>query len=324
MTDIRQSLEEGLRSGVHTPETAMKAFNELTPNQIKAGKVYVRQTLEERKGFYKKDKEMKEAILKEGIPFISEHCFRGLYLCQGLTIVGAESGRAKSTTAANIVAGFIKKKKKSCLFISNEDTSSPVYDRIACVLAERSYHQYTTPISKMSYKEREVIADIRDTLVLPQVEVITGEEGKNSHDPTFIEDVISILETAALDPTVGLVVLDYLQVVTQSRNNPDKETYSISKDLGLYLKSYGQKYGIPVVCFTQLHSKTKGPTMAERVQNDKSFFNHGFLCVEVIPDFEQLNATFKIHKDRLFNFTGKETIADFDGGRYIFTGENSL
>jgi hypothetical protein len=58
--------------------------------------------------------------------------------------------------------------------------------------------------------------------------------------------------------------------------------------------------------------------MAERVQNDKTFFNHGFACIEVVPNFETLTTTFKVHKDRFFGHTGKEVTVDFVGGRYTF------
>lgn len=147
------------------------------------------------------------------------------------------------------------------------------------------------------------------------------EDGK--YDMSYVDDVQSVLETAAIDK-VGLVLIDYLQCITQSRKEPQLESFQISKLLGLYLKDYGKKHGVPVVCFVQLGPGSEGSTMFERVQNDKTFCNHAFLAVEIEPDFETLTTKFKIHKDRFSGHTGKEVICDFVGGRYVFSGDKSL
>jgi hypothetical protein len=206
---------------------------------------------------------------------------------------------------------------KSAIVISNEEASDAIYERTACVLLELSYQDFFS--GKLPVQAERGIEECIIKFIIPRVEVV--EEG--SYDMSYVDDVQSVLETAAIDK-VGMVLIDYLQCITQSRSQPELESFQISKKLGLYLKDYGKKHGVPVVCFAQLSPGAEGATMFERVQNDKTFCNHSFLAIEIEPDFETLTTKFKVHKDRFFGHTGKEIVCDFLGGRYVFQGDTGL
>jgi replicative DNA helicase len=241
-----------------------------------------------------------------------------MWLSQGLIVVGAKSGRAKSTTASNVLAGFLSSvPDRTAIVVSNEEATDAVYERTACVLLQISYTDYFG--GKADPRKERAIEECVADFIIPRVEVV--EDGK--FDMSYIDDVQAVLETAAVDH-VGLVLVDYLQCITQSRQSPDMESFQISKRLGLYLKDFGKKHGVPVVCFAQLGPGAEGATMFERVQNDKTFCNHAFLAIEIEPDFETLTTKFKVHKDRFSGHTGKEVVCDFVGGRYVFQGEDSL
>lgn len=318
VTKLKTSLIDGLKSGTMDPVTAVQEFERVTPMQLQTGRIYERKTAEERLRQYRESKEIRTEIKKNRVPFISARFLRGLWLSQGLVVVGALSGRAKSTTASNVLAGFLKSDpEKTAIVISNEEATDAIYERTACILLEYNYSAYFG--GNLGALEEAKIRQCVENVLIPRVEVV--EEG--SFDMSYLEDVQAVLESAARDK-VGIVVIDYLQIITQSRNNPSMESFKISKQLGLYLKDYGKKNGVPVVCFAQLNPESMGGTMQERVQNDKTFFNHGFLCVEVQPDFETLTTKFLVHKDRFFGFTGKEIIADFRGGRYVFQGDEDI
>lgn len=232
-------------------------------------------------------------------------------------MVGAKSGRAKSTTASNVLAGFLRSvPDKSAIVVSNEEASDAIYERTACVLMEISYQDFFA--GKVGHQKKQMVEACVQDFIIPRVEVV--EDGK--YDMSYVDDVQSVLETAAIDK-VGLVLIDYLQCITQSRTRTELEAFQISKMLGLYLKDYGKKHGVPVVTFVQLRDGD-GVDMKERVENDKTFVNHSFLAIEIVPDFESLTTKFKVHKDRFSGHTGKEIICDFVGGRYVFQGEDSL
>lgn len=311
-------LINNLRGELISPTEAVKEFERLPQAAQKGGRVYQQKSLEERRKQYLDARTTRTAIKQSRIPFINRNFLPDFWLSQGLIVVGAESGKAKSTTCSNVLYGFLSSTpNKTAIIISNEEATDAVYERTACIALKINYTDFFR--GNLNSNQEHKIRDYVIEEIIPRVEVI--EDG--SYDMSYLEDVQSVLDTAAIQ-RVGIVLIDYLQIITQSRNNSQWEPYQISKALGLYLKNYGKSNGIPVVCFAQLHSTSRGPTMAERIQNDKTFYNHGFACIEIVPDFETLTTTFKIHKDRFFGHTGKEIVANFNGGSYIFAGDGDL
>jgi hypothetical protein len=314
---LKQDLVNKLREGELTPKQAVAKLEAITPGQMRTGRVYEQKDRDARIDQYRNSKSIRKEIRRNRIPFISRNFLPGLFLSQGLIVVGAKAGRAKSTTASNVLAGFLQTvPEKSAIVVSNEEATDAVYERTACVLLQIPYTQFFN--GDLSPKEERTVEECVQDLIIPRVVVV--EDG--SYDMSYLDDVQAVLETAAIERT-GLVIIDYLQCITQSRSRPELESFQISKILGFYLKEYGKKNGVPVVCFAQLRD-TDGVDMKERVENDKTIVNHAFLAIELIPDFETLTTKFKVHKDRFSGHTGKEVICDFKGGRYVFQGDDSL
>lgn len=308
----------GIRTGELSPQDAVKEFEKLTPTQVRTGRIYEQKSPQQRIEQYKVARGVRSAIRQNRVPFISKNFLPGLWLSQGLILCGAKSGRAKSTTASNVIAGFLSTvPDKTTIVVSNEEATDAIYQRTACVLLQLNYIEMAQ--GKLNPKEERAIDQCIEEFIIPRVEVV--EDGK--FDMSYEEDVISVLETAACDK-VGLVVVDYHQCITQSRLKPESESFQVSKRLGIYLKDYGKKHGVPVLDFVQLKDGADGADFASRVQNDKTLFNHAFLAIEIEPDFETLTTKFKVHKDRFFGHTGKEVVMDFKGGRYEVQGGESL
>lgn len=308
--DIKEKLLQKAKDGEITPSEAFASFEKISPTQIRTGRIYEQKDQNARISQYRESRAIRRTIRANRVPFITKTFLPGLWLSQGLALVGAKSGRAKSTTASNVLAGFLTSvPSKSAIIISNEEATDAIYERTACVLLGMSYIELSK--GNFSHKEELQVEKCITEEIIPRVEVV--EDGK--FNMSFIEDVQSVLETAAHDK-VGLVIVDYLQCIAQSRNEPGLETFQISKRLGFYFKEYGKQHGVPVVCFAQLSGGDASADFAGRVQNDKTIFNHSFLAIEIEPDFETLTTKFKVHKDRFFGHTGKEVVMDFKGGRY--------
>lgn len=312
------ALIDGIRTGEISPQEAVAKFDKLTPGQIRTGRIYEQKDRAGRIEQYRTSKQTRITIRQNRVPFISKSFLPGLWLSQGLIVVGAKSGRAKSTTASNVLAGFLRSvPNKPAIVVSNEEAADAIYERTACVLTQTNYIEYFS--GKASAQTQRLVEQCVTEEIIPRVEVV--EDGK--FDMSYEEDVMAVLETAAIDK-VGLVIVDYHQCITQSRTKPDSESFQVSKRLGLYLKDYGKKHGVPVLDFVQLSNGAENADFASRVQNDKTLFNHAFLAIEIEPDFETLTTKFKVHKDRFSGHTGKEVVCDFVGGRYVFQGEDSL
>lgn len=294
-----------IKSGEITPEEAVSRF------ETEAGaRIYRRKSRSDRRKQYQESSELRERILSKPVPFITPYFLDNFFLTQGLVLVGGKPGRAKTTTGANIIAGFLKHcPGRHAIVISNEEAADALYERVACILLEYSYQELFN--GKMIPQKRERVKDKVDEII-EYLEVVTDGD---HWDPSYIEDVQAVLETAAREG-IGMVLVDYLQTITQSRVNPDMESFAVSKALGFYFKDFGKRHGVPVVVLAQLRD-TDGAEFADRIQNDKTIFNHAFIAIEVKPDFETVTTEFIITKDRFCGTTGRRITMDFKGGTYV-------
>lgn len=282
---------------------------EETPEFLTNSRPYVSKSKEARIAAYKKNKALRAQILENRIPFISPNFDPDFFLCQGMTIVGAKSGESKSTTCANVIAGFIKHSPgKKVIVITNEEGPDAVIDRVSCILHKKNYIELYK--GRISNRDRDLIETTSINLT-DTIEIVDD----STWDMACLEDVIAVLESAAKNK-LHMVVLDYLQTVTYSRDEPQLESYQVSKRLGLFLKDYGRRVGVPVIVFAQLKPKTDGGAIQDRVQNDKTIYNHAFNVIEVIPNFDTLVTEFIIHKGRFELKQGKKIVMKFVGGRY--------
>lgn len=291
-----------IKQGELTPKEALnKAESEM------GARVYKEKSHQERIEQYLEAKAVRKQILANPVPFITPKFLPGFYLTQGLVLVGGKSGKSKTTTGANIIAGFLRHvKNKKVTVISNEEAADALYDRVACIMLSKSYQSYYN--GKLSPNDVYSIEDkVRE--ISERMEVVTDG---NYWDPQYIEDIKAMMESATRYNN-GLVLIDYLQTVTASREKPEMASFEVSKALGFYFKDYGKKNAVPVVVLAQLND-TDGAEFSSRVQNDKTIFNHAFIAVEVQPDFDTQTTTFIIQKDRFCGMTGKKVVMQFKGG----------
>lgn len=295
-----------IKEGSLTPEEALKEFNQ--KNQT--GRSFKSKGQAERLLSYTKAREQRDHILKNRIPFIHPNFIPDFYMSQGAVLVGAQTGKGKSSIAGNICAGIIKHcESANILYISNEENVDAIYERIAAVILKKSF--YSIHHGSLSVSELEKVREFISTNIVPRVEVITEEEF-NTHT---IEDVKLIFESC-VNQDVKAVILDYHQNVNQSRLNRNKESFQISKELGEFYRDFGRKHGIPIFVLCQLSAKGDNGGFKDRVENDKTLINHAFCAIEAVPDFENGLTKFIIQKDRFMGSTGKTVEVSFNQGRY--------
>ena len=231
------------------------------------------------------------------------------YLSQGLTLIGARSGHSKSTTASNILAGFLRYKPDTvALVISNEESTDAIIHRTACVLLEKSYMAFHCG-SMLAKNAQEVRATARE--ILKRIVVVNDP----AWDTTCVENVQGILESAT--ETANLVLIDYYQTINHSRDFPEQETFQVLKRFGAFIRDYGRRSTVPVAMLCQLSPPSSAPEFQARVQNDKTIYNDAFSAVEIEPDFETKLTTFTIHKQRFGVSQGTKVILRFENGRYV-------
>jgi replicative DNA helicase len=306
MSGSKDNLVERLKGGAISPDQAVQEFAKSRSN-VKFRPMDVAE-LEQQ---YDKEKRIREEAEANAIPFISRDFHPDFLLSQGLILVGARPGQSKSTTAANIVAGYLKASTKKALVISNEDSSETVYTRVACVLLEKSFTAYRN--KRLSKSDEEKIR-LQAKGLMNRLVVIASSAKYNM---TRLEDVVAVLEYAETESEIGLVLLDYYQTVTLSEEN--LESFQVLKRLGSFLMEYGRRVPKPVIVMAQL-KRDAGDTDAieDRFQNDKTIFCHAYTAVEIRPDFATGLTTFIIHKERFGAVAQKtEVVMRYENGRYV-------
>lgn len=312
---VKDPLIQDLQQGRIEPEAAVQTA--LERNRVSRSS-YVPQKKEDLKARYMSDREIRQKAIQASVPFIHRGFSPNYRLTQGLILVGALSGKSKSTTAANVVAGFLDHSSRRAIVINNEELAGDAYDRISCIQLKTSFDRYRQ--GKLGTASKEEIQD-QSGLLMDRVEVIAGD---TRYDMTAAEDVISVLEYAADQKDVGLIVLDYYQTVSHSKENFEWDSYRVLKYVGDFLREYGRRSVVPVVVFAQLKPKSDAADMQSRIQNDRTIYNQAFSVIEIRPDFETMVTTFEIHKDRYWGNAGREIQMRYVDGRYEPVGEDSL
>lgn len=266
----------------------------------------------------KKDRELRARAQSQSLPFIDGSLFEDFRLVQGLYLLGAVSGQGKSTTAANILSAYADHcvktgLKKKAYLLTNEELSDAALGRIACIQLNIPYNKYHK--GRLSRTDHEAVED--QTINLLDHIYVANDP---SYDMGTLEDVQAVLEYARESGDVGLVLLDYYQTVERSRENDEWPSFQVLKNLGSYLKDYGRRVDVPVIAFAQLKPNSEGYHMKERVENDRTVYNHAFAAVEIKPDFERGVTEFIIHKDRFGDVQGKSIEMKFERGKYIAVG----
>jgi replicative DNA helicase len=310
VTDLKL-IKEKIESGEISPEEGAKIGAEM----IATGRTYQPMTSAEKIRQYETDKARRALSQRQAIPFVSVDFDDSFRLTQGLYLVGAKSGQGKSSAAGAIIATFIENvPKRRVIMLSNEETAQVTYDRVACVMLKKNFSKYMK--GRLPPSERNEVEELSYKLI----DRIDVESGESKYDMSCYEDVKGVLAYAASVKDVGLILLDYHQTVTWSRDNPEQESFQVSKRLGHHLKEYGRKATVPVIDLVQLNPKDNSPDFSQRVQNDRTLYNHAYAAVEISPDFETGITKFVIHKDRYGQQQGRVIEMAFKDGRYELPG----
>ena len=164
-----------------------------------------------------------------------------------LVILAARPSMGKTAFAMNIAENVVMKSRKPTLFISLEMASIELIERMLCSVAQVNGHRL---------RNGTLAADDRKRLVK-----IAGEL---STVPLFIDDSptrnVSEIAGAARrikrrEGELGLVVIDYLQLI-QPDNSNDARQEQVAK-IARRLKGLARELKAPILCLSQLNRQAE-------------------------------------------------------------------
>jgi hypothetical protein len=250
--------------------------------------------------------------IKNRLPFINPSLSE--FICLGgktVYLIGGCTGQGKSTTVGNIITPVIDVGKR-VLVLTNEEAREDVYNRVACQRLGKSFRLF----KKGDLHQDENAAINREAEQLQESLTVISTEFKNNPDfVTTPQGVAAIFEKFA--PSHDLVILDYYQNINHSiasvgDSRPDPWVHQ--EKFAYWLNSFKNKFGKPIIIFSQLKRPTKNEAYAfeDRVMGRKYIATVSLVHLEVRPDTTEYTTSFICHKDRFWGMGGQQVVMGFD------------
>lgn len=262
---------------------------------------------------------------KHPIPFICNE-FDSIvpFFRKNLVLITAASGQGKSTAVANIVYAAMKKKNpltgkpyRICV-LTNEEAPEDFYNRLSCFIKGWQYSNH----DKFSDDQRaEFSKFIRVFTKNGNVTVIGDQfEGVDGHTTTC-EGISRIFSNLIRDKEeYDVVILDYYQNVTKSREQPELNEYQVQRLLSNEFDRIKNVYGGVIVVMAQidpLRDEDDTTPYNIRLKGTKLIITKSTFICEIVPEYALLRSTWVVHKSRFTASNGKRIITGFDRGRYV-------
>lgn len=285
--------------------------------------------------------------LKSNLPFVTPSLTDKVsFNYPSLFFIGAKTGVGKSTMAANIAYMVMQNKidrqngdssRGKVLILSNEEIDFNVYNRLACMYAGYNYNKVRS-FTKEQHENIKALgrkfAESNKLRVIDNRFEIDGVKGATS---TF-EGIKSILDNLLekyrknlevnpkASPDYDVIIIDYLQKITDSLEDPGAPMWSVLKRTTDYLDRFYKDYPAPVVVFGQIKPEAKDEVDDDggfefRIKHGKDILVAATTALEIKRDFKNNKTEIVVRKSR-WGGSGVVVPLGYDRGRYVdFTEE---
>lgn len=231
----------------------------------------------------------------------------------GPSLLLARTGKGKTTCMASQAYHALKYTKGLIICALNEETAPDFYARIACIDLNVSFSDYK--FQNVTDATIDAIDRASDALT-ERVRVVD----QDMFNLNSLEGMSRVVRLSCKNPKVSLILVDYLQNITESQDD-DITSWDIIKKFGLKMKEYGKTATCPVLIAAQVNPGD-GDAVS-RVQNDRTFGNHAKTIIELTTDFDNQETEGKVEKDRFNSCTGKVYIFKYTQGLLSFVAEKN-
>ncbi len=281
--------------------------------------------------------------LARAVPFIDPTCV--FKVCdRDVVMVNASSGGGKSTLSAGIVMSY-EGNQKPILYISNEESSSEVFFRLAC---------FKLGVNPNSINDGSFVPVNWET-ILPEtikelstwVKVKANDLSSSTTSPTQTAEGLHII----LENAIGLysaVILDYYQCIQFTTKNPKAQEHEAQLAFDTKLDYYRSKIGCPIFIMAQSKPMQVGSIRSDFQNNRQKGNSKVYHKVTVVIEIQKLSmrrgrrqnpetvelqtelaevtdnrgspdlSVFFIHKDRFRGLARSSLVFQFNRGRYVY------
>jgi energy-coupling factor transporter ATP-binding protein EcfA2 len=238
-------------------------------------------------------------------------------------LIGGRTGEGKSTTVANVVRSVIQQKEpktgrqRRALVITNEENSADLYNRITCNGRNWAYVNH----ENFTDKQIEIMADsLRYMASTGIVTIVDDSYAGATGVTTTYEGIKSIFDNMISKGVhYDVIIIDYLQKINQSRNDPSANPYEVQDKVRLLLDSYKNNYSGVIVALAQMKPPGGDDSahFEHRMDGRKSICQSATFIMEIVRHAESLSTEWIVWKARNNDANGKVIWTGFDRGRFV-------
>lgn len=232
------------------------------------------------------------------------------YFGRNLILIGATTGDGKSTVTSNIVLDTIKQGGK-VLIITNEEKGDDCYNRITALIKGWPYKDHEDFTEEQRAVFREYIG-----ILAKRIYVVEDDHNGVQGQTTSLEGITDIIDKG-IKQNYDLIVIDYYQGVTHSKENPTLNDWQVQERLADYLDLAKNRSSGPLVILAQLSTNDEKTPFKQAIEGRKKILNKATCAMRVTADRENLRTAFEIKKSRFNAAVGTTTFVGFDKGRYV-------
>jgi putative ribosome biogenesis GTPase RsgA len=264
---------------------------------------------------------------KHPMPFIcSEFDSHVPFFRKNLVLIAAASGAGKSTAVSNIVNTLIRKrnpvtkKPYRVLVLTNEEAPEDFLNQLTCFAKGWRYANH----DKFTDDQRKDLVSFVKVFTQEGPVTVVGDEYEGvSGWTTTVEGIVQIFNNLIRDKeTYDVVLLDYYQNVTRSRENPELNEYQVQRVLAHAFDRIKNVYRGCLVVMAQIDpvkDEEEDPRASYRFRftGTKLIINKSTFFMEIIPKYKLLRSDWIVHKSRSTDSKNKEIVTGFDRGRFV-------
>lgn len=255
----------------------------------------------------------------------------------GISLVAGLTGDGKSALASNAIESYLFRSKNAVVVLSCDEDSKTVYERIACLRLNIPLSALKGGLLKKA--EREAIATrvekLKKRLFVNQypcpggselyAQEVEGENGRAKladelhrlaipFQPRGIPEVSHYLKRLRGNMRfVGLVVIDYLQMLTTKTG---EAAWLEMKEFSQLLHEHARTSPIPIILLAQLKPGAKSNDFFARLEGIGTIGEHVNIAIEIRTRHNKNVSDIIIQKDKFGSMSKKAVRVYFDGVRY--------
>lgn len=264
------------------------------------------------------------AAAKNKMVFINESFNEMIpFFQKNLILIGAHTGRGKSTAAANITHTLLKSrnektgKPRRILIITNEERAEDFYARVVALLQGWHYvnHDKLTPEQVSAVDQAIPALSGSGRLV-----VVDNTFGDIHGMTTTTEGIESIFENLLANKEFyDVVIIDYYQNIISSKKQPHLDEFKVQAKLAKMLDQYKNIYPAPIVllCQADPESEHEKKPFKQRINGRKLIIDHATLAMEMTVDYHKRATEWTVWKSRFTQAIGKSIFTGYDNGKYV-------